>query len=54
MFPELLMCYTHKFDVVKFDNERMKFVMFKLKSCSPRQKNNLQDNENAKCKMRKD
>ena len=26
---------TRKFDEVKFDNERMKFVKIKLKSCSP-------------------
>ena len=50
------MCYTHTFDVVKFDNERIKFVMSKLKSCSfPQKKNNLLNNyENSKCKMRKD
>ena len=28
--PQFLMCYKHKFDAVKFDNERMKFVMIKL------------------------
>ena len=47
------MFLEHRFGVVKFDNERMKFVMIKLKADHLHGKNHLLDNENSKCKMKK-